>query len=45
VLQKFYRDITPMDLAVIEQTLEQLKVIKIKLMMDSGDKVYNWVGE
>lgn len=45
VLQKFYRDITPMDLAVIEQTLEQLKVIKIKIMMDSGDKVYNWIGE
>ncbi len=45
VMQKFYRDITPMDLAVIEQTLEQLKVIKIKLMMDSGDKVYNWIGD
>lgn len=45
IMQKFYRDITPMDLSVIEQTLEQLKVIKIKVLPDTGDKCYEWIGE
>ena len=45
IMQKFYRDVTPMDLSVIEQTLEQLKVVKIKVLPDTGDKCYEWIGE
>lgn len=44
IMQKFYRDVTPMDLSVIEQTLEQLKVVKIKVLPDTGDKCYEWIG-
>lgn len=45
LLMKFYRDLTPMELGVIEQTLEQMKLIKIKLLVDSADKLYTWIGE
>lgn len=45
VMQKFYRDITPMELSVIEQTLIQMKLIKTKILIETGDKVYEWIAD
>ena len=45
LLAKFRLDIDSQALAVIEQTLEQRKVISVKLLTQSGDKIYNWIGE
>jgi len=46
IMQKFYRDVDPMTLAVIEQTLQQMGKIKVTLVPDSTggpDKLYNWI--
>lgn len=45
LLQRYYRDIEPAALTVAETTLQQMGVIKIKLLPDQGDKMYTWVGE
>ena len=45
LMTKFYRDIDPIALSNIEQTLQQLGCIKIKLLPDQGDKQYTWIGE
>ena len=44
LLSKFYRDVDSQSLKGIEETLLQLKVIRIKLMPDKGDRVYEWCG-
>lgn len=44
LLTKFYRDIDAQSLRTIEESLEQMGSIKIKLVPDRGDKVYTWVG-
>lgn len=45
IMAKFYRDIDPMGLSVIEQTLEQMGVVKVELKPAIGDKVYRWIGD
>lgn len=45
LLQKFYRDIDPMTLTNIEALMQQMGVVKIKLLPDQADKQYTWVGE
>ncbi len=51
VMAKFYRDITPQDLSAIELTLQQMGLIKIKVLPgtkdkpDQNDRVYEWIGE
>lgn len=45
VIMKFYRDLSPTDLSEIEITLQQMKVIKVRVLPEQGDKVYNWVGD
>jgi hypothetical protein len=45
LLQKFYRDIDPMTLANVEALMQQMGVVKIKLLPDSGDKQYTWIGD
>ena len=43
VLAKFYRDITPLELNQIEDTLKGMGVIKIKVFPLEGDKSYTWI--
>lgn len=44
LMQKFYRDVDAQTLANVETTMLQMGVVKIKLLPDSGDKCYEWVG-
>ncbi len=44
ILQKFYRDIDPVTLANVEALMQQMGVVKIKLMPETGDKQYTWIG-
>ena len=43
LMAKFYRDIDAPTLKVIEENLTQMKVIKVELLVDKGDKVYRWI--
>lgn len=45
LLQQFHRDIDVQTLVQIEQQMENMKVVKIKLRPETGDKVYEWIGE
>lgn len=45
LLQKFHLDIDPQGLAVVEQTLREMKLITVKLVPEQGDKLYTWIGE
>lgn len=45
LLKKFYRDIDPILLGSIEETLKQTQMIKVKLDPDNADKVYTWIGD
>jgi hypothetical protein len=44
LLAKFYRDVDGPTLRTIEETLDQMKLIKIKLLPQDGDKLYTWIG-
>lgn len=44
LMMKFYRDVDPQTLGVIEETLRQMGVIKVKLDPENVDKVYQWIG-
>lgn len=44
LLTKFYHDLDASALAEVEQLLEQMKVVTIKLLPDKREKVYTWVG-
>jgi len=44
LLSKFYRDVDPQTLKIIEEVMEQMKVVKIQLL-DKGDKLYEWTGK
>lgn len=43
LLAKFYRDVDPATLRIIEEVLTQMKVVKITLL-EKGDKMYEWIG-
>lgn len=45
LMQKFYRDIDPMTLSNVEVLMQQMGVVKIKLMPETGDKTYIWAGD
>lgn len=47
ILSRFYRDVDPMTLGIIEQTLQQMGVLKIILIPNAKggpDKSYEWIG-
>jgi hypothetical protein len=44
LLTKYFRDIEGPALTAAEQTLQQMGVVKIKLIPEQGDKLYQWVG-
>lgn len=45
LLQKFYRDVDANTLAAVESTMMQMGTVKIKLLPDQGDKMYQWIGD
>lgn len=45
VMARFYRDVDPDTMRVIEETGEQMKVISIKLLPDQKDKLYQWIAK
>lgn len=45
VLQRFYRDVDAQALSNIEMLVQQMGVVKITLVPEQGDKVYNWIGD
>jgi len=45
LLAKFYRDIDGGTLKIIEEVMQQMGVVKIKLLPEKGEKVYEWIGE
>jgi hypothetical protein len=44
VLSRFYRDVDAFTLTQIETTLVQMGCLKTKLVVDSQDKAYEWIG-
>ncbi len=45
LLEKYYRDIDLQALVAVEQTLLQLGKIKIRLLPETQDKLYTWIGD
>jgi hypothetical protein len=45
VMAKFYRDVDGATMRIIEEVMEQTGFVDIKLMINSGEKVYNWIKE
>lgn len=45
LMAKFYRDMDSFALKGIEEQLTQMKVINIRLLPDSGEKVYTWISK
>lgn len=45
VLAKFYRDVDSPTLKVVEEVMEQMKVVKITIQPERRDKVYEWIGK
>lgn len=45
LLQKFYRDIDAHTLANVEMLMQQMGVVKIRLLPELGDKEYTWTGD
>jgi len=44
LLVKFHHDMDSVALGQIETLMEQMKVVKIKLLPDQREKVYEWIG-
>ena len=44
ILSRFYRDVDSATLTEIEETLRQMGCIRTKLLIDSQDKSYEWIG-
>lgn len=44
LMSKFYRDVDSFTLKSIEESMEQMKVVKIRLLADRGEKLYEWIG-
>ena len=45
VMRKFHRDVDPQTMKIIEDVMDQMKVVKIQVLLDSGDRVYTWIDE
>lgn len=45
VLQKFYRDIDAMTLSSIEVMVQQMGYVKVTLVPEQADKLYQWIGD
>lgn len=45
VMAKFYRDVDGATMRIIEEVMEQTGFVDIKVLLQSGDKVYTWIGK
>jgi hypothetical protein len=45
VLNRFYRDIDAMTLSTIEMSMQQMGLVKVTLLPEAGDKLYEWKGD
>ncbi len=45
LMRHFYRDIDAATLASIEMQMSQMRLVSIKLIPETGDKVYQWIGD
>lgn len=45
LLTKFYHDLDAQALKGIEELMEQMKVVTVKLLPDTREKVYTWIGK
>lgn len=45
LMKKFFRDIDSFTLDQIETQLKDMRVIKVKLNIETGDKLYQWIGD
>lgn len=45
LLAKFYRDVDSGTLKIIEEVMQQMGVVKIKLIPDKAEKTYEWIGD
>lgn len=43
ILARFYRDLDPDTLRVIEETGQQMHVLQVELLPDKKDKLYRWI--
>lgn len=43
VMAKFYRDVDGQTMRIIEEVMEQTGFVDIKVLVNSGEKVYTWV--
>ncbi len=44
LMAKFYRDVDPMTLKIIEEVMTQMKVVNITIL-EKGDRLYEWTGK
>ena len=44
IMARFYRDLDSGTLKGIEETMTQMKIVKIELIPDQREKVYKWIG-
>jgi len=44
LMTKFYRDVDPITMSTVEQTLRDARLIKVDIMPENGDKIYKWIG-
>lgn len=45
LMSRFYRDVDASTLKIIEEVMVQMKVVKITVMPDTGDRKYEWIGK
>lgn len=45
LLTRFYRDIDVNTMKEVETTLENMKVVQIKFLLDKQEKVFTWIGK
>lgn len=44
LLVKFHRDLDSQALRTLEELMDQMKVVRIKLLPDNREKIYEWIG-
>lgn len=45
VMRKFYRDVDGATMKIIEEVMDNMKVVQISVTLASGDKMYKWIGD
>ncbi len=45
LMRKFYRDVDASTMRIIEQVMQDMQIVKIELLVGSGDTIYKWLGK